>query len=324
MSEASYLTELRETAPPAPERLRDVVRALPETHIRTLFRLRPALAAAFAIAFAVGLGAAIIGGLSGNREREQLSADAASVHTARAFKLLAPHAPKYSPWGAATGKTVILAPSLTATSRLQRQDVFMSLRVKDLSGATQSAVRTARRLGGFVAGADYSTSSNSGNSRLALRIPVTNLQKAIASFTELGTILSQHISVADLQGGLDKLDVRIAAKQKKIGTLTGQQLEREKRALARLERSRAALIREGTYARVSLQLTTAKPAAKHLAPTRFDRFRDNAGDILGKELIAVLYALVVAGPFIILAAIALIAERARRRRADHRLLEETG
>ena len=314
MSEASYLTELRETAPPAPERLRDVVRALPETHIRTLFRLRPALAAAFAIAFAVGLGAAIIGGLSGNREREQLSADAASVHTARAFNLLAPHAPKYSPWGAATGKTVILAPSLTATSRLQRQDVFMSLRVKDLSGATQSAVRTARRLGGFVAGADYSTSSNSGNSRLALRIPVTNLQKAIASFTQLGTILSQHISVADLQGGVDRLDKRIARARRDGHENTAE----------RLLRRRAALVREGTYATVSLDLTTTKPAAKHVAPSRFDRFWDNTKDILGKELIAVLYALVIAGPFILLAALAILGERARRRRADHRLLEETG
>jgi len=45
---------------------------------------------------------------------------------------------------------------------------------------------------------------------------------------------------------------------------------------------------------------------------------------LGKEAIAVLYALVIAGPFLILAALALLAERARRRRADHRLLGETG
>ena len=83
-------------------------------------------------------------------------------------------------------------------------------------------------------------------------------------------------------------------------------------------------MREGTYAKVALQLTTTKPAAKHVVPSRFDRFRDNAGDILGKEAIGVLYFLVIAGPFIFLAALALFGERARRRRADHRLLEETG
>jgi hypothetical protein len=83
-------------------------------------------------------------------------------------------------------------------------------------------------------------------------------------------------------------------------------------------------VREGTYAKVSLQLTTAKPAAKQQEPGRFESFWGDAGDILGKELIAVLYALVIVGPFAILAALAFFAERARRRRADHRLLEETG
>jgi hypothetical protein len=205
-------------------------------------------------------------------------------------------------------------PELTAKSRLQSQDVEMKLRVEDLSGATQSVVRTTRRLGGFVAGADYATGSREGNSRLALRVPVANLQKAIASFTQLGTILRQHISVADLQGGLDRLDARIA-KARHAG---------HTRTVARLERRRVALIREGTYAHVSLELTTAKPTAKNVVPGRFDRFLVTSGDILGKEAIAVLYALVVAGPFVLLAALLLLTERARRRRADHRLLEETG
>ena len=191
----------------------------------------------------------------------------------------------------------------------------MSMRVKDLSGATQSAVRTTRRLGGFVAGADYETGSNTGYSRLGLRIPVANLQKAIASFTDLGTILSQHISVADLQTGLDRLDA--PHRDRTQGRSRGSRSRAS-------QRRRAALVREGTYAKVALQLTTTKPAAKHVVPSRFDRFRDNAGDILGKEAIGVLYFLVIAGPFIFLAALALFGERARRRRADHRLLEETG
>src|SRR4029453_11919300 len=160
----------------------------------------------------------------------------------------------------------------------------------------------------------YSTDTKAGNSRLPLRLPVTNLQKVIPSFTNLGTILSHHISVADLQGGLDRLDARIA-KARHAG---------HERTVARLERRRDALIREGAYARVSLQLTTAKPATKNVVPGRFDRFLDTSGDILGKEAIAVLYALVVAGPFVLIAALLFLAERTRRRRADHRLLEETG
>ena len=308
MSEASYVTELRDAAPIAPERLRELVLTLPPPKPRVSLPVRPMLPAALGVVLAVGVGAAIIGGISSSPKGRETNAASSSD---RAFRALQIPAPK--PSEAQSGQRGF-APTLTAKSRLQRQDVSMSLRVKDLSGATQHAVRTTRRLGGFVEGADYSTDTKTGNSRLALRVPVANLQKAIANFTNLGTILSQHISVADLQGGLDRLDARIA-NARHAG---------HRRTVARLERRRDALVREGTYARVSLQLTTAKPVAKNVVPGRFDRFLDTSGDILGKEAIAVLYALVLIGPFVLIAALLLLAERTRRRRADHRLLEETG
>jgi hypothetical protein len=312
MSEASFemiLNELREAAPPAPDRLRGLVGSLPTTTPRFSLRVRPAISAAIVTLLTVGIGASIYAGLRGDPAgHRNVSNDFSSaLPTQQHGAGQASRAPSQSFENR-------LAPQLTAKSRLQKHDVAMRLRVEDLSGATQSAVRTTRRLGGFVAGADYATRSEDGNSRLVLRVPVANLQKAIANFTQLGTILSQHISVADLQGGLDRLDARIA-KARHAG---------HARTVARLERSRDALIREGTYARVSLQLTTAKPAAKNVAPSRFDRFLDTSGDILGKEAIAVLYALVVAGPFLLIAVLLFLAERTRRRRSDHRLLEETG
>jgi Domain of unknown function (DUF4349) len=315
MSEASFdlvLQELRDTAPGAPERLRDRVRAMAVVPPRRALRLRPALAAAIAIALAVGLGAGIIGGVTGSSEQQ---AEREGVRFAPALERLS------SDQG---GQELRLVPGLTAKSRLQQQQVSMQLRVDDLSGATQKAVRETRQLGGYVAAANYSTGETMGDSRLDLRVPAQNVQKAITSFTELGTILAQRISVADLQAGLDRLEARIAAKEKLLETLTGDRLLRQQRALRRLERSRVALVREGTYAKISLQLTTAKPAAKQQEPGRFDRFWGDAGNILGKEVIAVLYALVIVGPFAILVLFALFAERTKRRRADHRLLEETG
>jgi hypothetical protein len=310
MSEASFetvLAQLRDDAPSAPDRLREQVRALRPTESRVRIWLRPALLAAVIVAVAVSALAALVS--SGHKASRQESSAALSQRLperhAGSSQYLAPN----------PSADKAFAPQLTAQSRLQKHDVAMRLRVDDLSGTTQSAVRTTRRLGGFVAGADYATDSKAGNSRLALRVPVANLQKAIASFTNLGTILSQHISVADLQTGLDRLDVRIAKARR----------EGKAQTLARLERRRDALIREGTYARVSLQLTTSKQAPQAApSPGRFDRFRDNAGDILGKEAIAVLYALTVAGPFVLIGALLFVAERSRRRRADHRLLEETG
>jgi hypothetical protein len=209
----------------------------------------------------------------------------------------------------------------------------MRIRVRDLSRATQSAVRTARKLDGYVANADYSTSGSTGDSFLELRVPRSRVQQAIASFTDLGTILSQRIAVADLQASVDRVDRRLAAAKRIVRDLGGRtnltaaeraQLDTAKRTVTRLTQSRTRIVREGTYAKISLSLTTRRPLAKQAVPGRFDRFWGSAGDILGKEAIIVLYALVVAGPFALLAALAVFGERARRRRSDGRLLEETG
>src|SRR5262245_20247899 len=144
MSEASFetvLSQLRAKAPRAPERLREQVRSLPAAHRRTTPRLRHALAASFVIAIAIAVTAAVVRRLnSGFRAPNEHRELGPQVRHGEAY---APRVP------GATG-----APSLTAKSRLQKQDVAMRLRVDDLSDATQSAVRTTHRLVGFVAGAD--------------------------------------------------------------------------------------------------------------------------------------------------------------------------
>jgi hypothetical protein len=334
MSETRFeniLQELRRSAPEAPGRLRERVRALPEPHLRAFgVKLRPALAAAAALAIAVGVGGAAIQGFKGSpeRKRERLGLEALPAPAGVRGKPIPKQAHALS-----SDRGRFFGPVFPG-SRLQEYDVTMSARVDDLSQRTKSAIRTTRRLGGYVAAADYSTGQTTGDSRLDLRVPVPHVQQAIASFTELGTILSQRISVADLQRTVGRVDQRrlearavvseLEAKQRRVGLTPAEQarLSRARHAVARLSRSRANLVAEGTYAKVSLRLTTRKPAAKHATPGRFDRFWGDAGDILGKEAIIVLYALVMAGPFVLLAALALLAERARRRRADSRLLEE--
>lgn len=341
MSEASFdmvLLELRDSAPRAPERLRERVGALPAAHARRSLRLRPALATAIALALAVGLGAAVIGGFTGSEPRKSAdrSRELRSVTpgSARAQMYARPATPdyEYKAYPLTPGGTFDLGPTLGSSSRLQRQDVSMRLRVEDLSRATQRAVRQTRRLGGYVASANYGTTEARGDSLLQLRVPVANVQKAIARFTDLGTILAQRISVVDLQAGVDRINRRLAAQLNVIETLEAKsdltaaeraRLETARRTVRQLTRGRTSLERQGAYAKFSLQLTTQK-AAERQEPGRFDRFWGDAGDILGKEAIAVLYALVIVGPFAILTALALFAERARRRRADHRLLEETG
>lgn len=341
MSEPRYekvAHELRSTAPPAPDGLRERVRALREPQPRRVLRLRPALQWAGAVAVVLAVGTAAIAGIRSSSSPEQRNAarvlqPAKTGHEAGALAGSSRNPRPEAQWDATRSGTVLRLAPLTPGSRLQHYDISMSLRVRDLSRSTQTAVRQTRGLGGYVAAANYATGGNTGDSTLDLRVPVQHVQQAIAKFTDLGTILSQRISVGDLQAPLDRTDARIAAAQKIIAELQGKtpltpteqmHLDEAKRTLKRLSQSRAGLVREGTYAKIALQLTTRKTAAKHVAPGRFDSFWGDASDILGKEAIAVLYALVVAGPFAILAALALLAERARRRRADHRLLGETG
>ena len=337
MSDASFdmvLQELRDTAPRSPERLRDRVGALPAVRSRRPLRLRPALAVAFALVLAVGLGAAIIGGVTGSEPERSVVELPPVTGAARA-----PQSERAAPWSQYKAQSdtplapVGKAPILGSSSRLQRQDVSMKLRVDDLSRATQSAVRQTVRLGGYVASANYGTNEAQGDSLLQLRVPVANVQKAIARFTDLGTLLAQRISVVDLQAGVDRINRRLAAQLKLIETLEAKsdltaaeqaRLEAARRTVRQLTRGRTSLERQGAYAKFSLQLTTQKAAEKQGAPGRFDKFWGDAGNILGKEAIGVLYALVIVGPFAILALLALFGERARRRRADHRLLEETG
>ncbi len=332
--------ELREAAPPAPEGLRERVSSLRQPEAKKVWRLRPALVAAAALALTVGLGAAAVGGLTGSGTAEQTSLrDAGSARPGNetAGRAQSSSGQELAPTDRRRVRTDAAAlsksPVFNPGSRLQQHVVSMNLRVRDLSRSTQTAIRHTRRLGGYIAAADYATGSDTGDSSLDLRVPVQNVQEAIARFSDLGTIVSQRISVDDLQAPLDRTDARLAVARKTIAELEAKptrspaeqaRLDDARRLVKRLTQSRSNIVRQATYAKISLQLTTKKAVAKETAPGRFDRFWGDAKDILGKELIAVLYVLVVAGPFAILAALALLAERARRRRADHRLLGETG
>ena len=49
-----------------------------------------------------------------------------------------------------------------------------------------------------------------GTARLVVRVPIARVQTAILRFSELGTILDQHVSVRDVQPRLDRRFKRIA------------------------------------------------------------------------------------------------------------------
>jgi hypothetical protein len=330
--------ELRATAPPAPENVRERIRAFPEPVPRRTFRLRlrPALAGAAALAVALGVGAAVVGGLTKESSSRQKAPRRELVGGSLA-ESLHQRAP--------LGSTVLsdsnrVRGAVPPSARLQNYQALLRLRVRDrddLSEAMKRSVLETRRLGGYVVSAQYAQAAQ-GDGSLVVRVPIGRVQDAIARFSSLGTILEQRISLQDIQPQADRLAKSIAAKKARIAELEAKrvgsgvtpaeqaELAATRADLIRLIQRRAAVVRKGSYARVSLGLTTRKAAepAQKDEQGAFGNFLDDAGHIFAMEAIAVLYALVVVGPFALLAALALLGERARRRRANDDLLERVG
>ncbi|MDQ3992481.1 MAG: DUF4349 domain-containing protein, partial [Actinomycetota bacterium] len=227
-------------------------------------------------------------------------------------------------------------------ARRRAQDYRASLRLRvdgldDLSRRTKDAIRMTRGWGGYVVSVDYDIPGRQGDARLELRVPVQRVQAAVQRFSELGTILAEDIAIRDVQGQLDRYTRDLLALRERIAKLRADlrepglsererarlelRLARARRALAERSAERAALARRASFATVSLTLTTRQAAVATDSEGRIERALEDAGSVLAKEVAFGLYALIVAAPFLVLAAAAFFATRVARRRADERLLE---
>ena len=221
-------------------------------------------------------------------------------------------------------------------------EVHASLRVRvasvdRLSKATARAMKITRRLGGFVQSVDYGTpSGGNGDAYLTVRIPVAHVQQAVARFTALGTILSQHLSIRDLQDQANAEVLRILRLRQLAAELRAKlrtQLTPEERVAvqARLDAVRGLLraktgqhagtLRQGRLSTFQLELTTRKAAAAAPShPSRIGRAARHAFSALSTTIAGLLYALIVLSPLLVLAAAVLWGARYRRRRVEQRLL----
>jgi hypothetical protein len=196
-------------------------------------------------------------------------------------------------------------------------------------------MRLTRALGGYVASAVYNVPGKRGASSLVLRIPVDRVQQALEAFSGYGTLVSQRISVRDVQRRVDDIGSALAVLQKDIariqrelaGSVTParraeleQRLATDRRRVKTLTSTKQAITKRAELARVSLTLVTPRTQAV-AAKSRFERTIDDAGSVLARELEILLYALVVVGPLLAVGGVAIAAGRAQRRRSDRRLLE---
>ena len=366
------VSALRANRPSAPEPLRERVRAgaaparrparRPASRFAGISWRRGALVLAPVCVF-LGLGFAVVGGLvsavSDGGDTTEQAGDAATggsrgdlrdggaTDQATRFE----NAPRRSPLGplalqgtgAHAGAADRAASLPVSRARLQDYRASMRIRVRDverLSGATTAAIRTTRRLGGYVVAVDYDTpGGRRGGAFLQVRVPIGRVQEAIARFSGLGTILAQDIRIRDVQGRVDEFAKRIARMRRQLAEVNAElrapglgqderrrlELRRDglERRLRALSRGRSGTIRQARLATLTLALTTPKgeQEEKPAPPGRIERALDDAGGILVKELAWTLYVLIVAAPFVLLLLLALAGGRYATRRADQRLLE---
>jgi hypothetical protein len=235
--------ELRANAAPAPQTVRDRMRALREPVPRLWPRITlrsAALALAPAVAVAVaGVGAAtfILGG--GEQAREQAlekpvvdrgsavgvepggpsSVQEVGSQTRDALKP-APAQAQFEAYGPGlleknTATTRLSgAPALTpGVGRARDVDMWIELRITDadrLSEAANAAMQATRELGGFVASSSVGTQGEEGRAQLRLRVPVGRVEDALLRLSQLGTITGQRVATNDLQTEIDGRSRRIA------------------------------------------------------------------------------------------------------------------
>ncbi len=224
--------------------------------------------------------------------------------------------------GAAESERSLKALPAPATARLQRYQATLRLRVKDvdaLSTATKRAMTLARSLGGFVGEVQYSTHAGKrGGARVVLRVPVGSVQAALTTLTGLGTILQQQTGILDVTRRADRESRQIAKLEQQLETASPQEAPAIRAHLRTLRAKHVRLLRSASLARIVLTLTT--PTQQAAAPSRFHRTLDDAGGVLLRELQFLLYALVVAGPLLLLGGAGVMTARAARRRSNERLL----
>jgi hypothetical protein len=352
---SALLADLRRATVPLPDSLRARVLDARPQPARSRFARRPPnrlVLAVVPVALGVAVTAAVVHGLTTGSGAPRAT-DAPVATTVQASKRFAAPPALRATGSAGSGATTAhggfvtaapqatLAPSTSGAGRLQHTDASLHVRVPDiehLSTATTAATRIATSLGGYAQSVDYQTPRGAdGSAQIELRVPAENVQRALTRLAGLGTLVSQEVSVDDLQHTLQVQSDQVAQLRRTIAALQRAladpaladaqrvfvriRLAESKRALSQRLHARNGTIAAGTTARISLVLGTERSVVAPAPPRgRTSRMLHSAVGFLGLEGMVVLYALIVISPLALLAGLGWGLARARRRRDERRLL----
>jgi hypothetical protein len=340
-SSPDLIQELRATRPSAPADLRARVRRISAeqpagsswTSMGLRLPVRRGLFVALPAAAALAIASAGVLGLA--RSDEPTTALREQAVDKGAPEQLAPT----TTLGAATrGDSQGATPAQAGTPRAQRISATLTVEVRDsdaVSRAAQDALDLTRSLGGYVVSSSVATGEE-GSASLTVRVPVGRVQDAIAGLSGLGRIVSQQVTIDDLQATLDELQKREATVRGQIARirarLESETLDPETEAVLRAKlqtlRSELVELRSGVdstnaEARMStIQLSVVTPGASGVVapPSRIDRTVDEALNVLAWEGVVLLGMLIVLAPFAVVGLAAWLGRRLYRRHEEERLL----
>jgi hypothetical protein len=317
------LRELREARPMAPAELREHIRRIaegaePERGQR--LRWRRALVVAVPVAAAI-VGAAIL--FPGGENEQQAAAPPELQTLAPVHKASGAYAASSAP----TDQAAIPAPS----TRVQRITTSLELRLPStqaVSDATKQAVALTRSLGGYPKSLNVDAEGRTGYASLVLRIPKQNVQRAVSRLSELGTIVGENVQIQDIQAQVDATARKISRLEARLSYWQGQPTSTEAEQhvaaltaqIAKLRRGRANTIKTASYATVSVQMTIRPvpvPVHKGHGPLH------NLGVAFRWIGIGAVYALALAGPFVLLGLLIWLVVRTVRRHREDDLLSST-
>jgi Domain of unknown function (DUF4349) len=321
-------------APHAPESLRERVFALEPKPRRLSLPPRRLALVALPAALGIAVSVAVVHGIIGSGSKPTAGRNLVAGVTVQQTQLDLASPPTWR--SASTGSAGVthggtslqkvaavphtFAPTTGSSTRLQHTDASIQLSVKstdDLGQATTRATRIATSLGGYAKSVNY---RSQGTSVLDLRIPTQNVKTALTRLAGLGTLVSQELSVTDLEQQLKTQIAQIAQLHRRIAALwtaindpslpAGQKvllrirLAESKRALSQRVHAQKGTISAGATSTVSLVIATKMGIAPVPHPRgRIGRMVHSAVGFLALEGIILLYALIVISPLAVVAAL---------------------
>jgi len=341
MTSPDLIHELKATRPAAPTALRARVReiaaekATPRASFWPQLRLPVRRIALVAVPAAAAVAIASAGVLGLARSDGEVAVLRDRAGTNESFEKSVPQAATPETLQGNLSQDSAIAPDL---GRAQRVSATLTVEVADSDGvsqAAQKALTLTESLGGHVVSANVST-GDEGSAALTVRIPVAKVQDAIVQLSALGRIVSQQVTIDDLQATLDTLEQRERSVRAQIALVTTrletESLDASTRArlesrlqtlraeLRQLQRDTAATSAEARMATIQLSVVTPGVLGAVPVPSRLDRTLDEALNVLLWEGVVALAIVIVAAPFALLLLAMWLGRRFYRRREEDRLL----